>query len=176
MRPCIKRVCLIGAESTGKTTLAKILANHYHTVWVPEYAREYLQDREGKRTSIEIMLPIAIGQSASEECKAEFADNLLICDTNILSTAIWSEHYFGRTDDVILEMLKHERCDLYLLLDVDVPWVDDGIRDSLNHRELIHKRFLQELRLRKLPFVIVSGTFEARVDLAIQSINSLLSN
>ena len=164
----------MGAESTGKTTLAAVLAKYYGTVWVPEYARRYLKENGGKRSSIDIMLSIAEGQATVEESFAEQAKRLLICDTNLLSTPIWSERYFGKVDEKIIKMANECKCDLYLLADIDMPWVDDGIRYSAYQRERMHYRFLLELTTRQLPFVILSGSFEERMAKAISYIDSLL--
>ena len=94
----IVKVVLFGPESSGKTTLSKLLARHYNTVWVPEYAREYLQNKwnnERKTCEISDMLPIAKGQMKSENELAIKADKILICDTDLLETKVYSEEFYG---------------------------------------------------------------------------------
>src|SRR5688500_13811332 len=144
----VKRVCLVGAESTGKTTLAAGLASHYNTVWVPEYARAFLKKRNGARL-LEFMVPIALGQSASVIEIAKKANGVFCSDSCLLATSIWSERYFGGCDNRILDMVEEERYDLYILLSKENPWVADGLRDSAEYRGWIHERLLSELIKRK---------------------------
>ena len=114
----IVKVVLFGPESTGKTTLSKQLARHYNTVWVPEYAREYLQDKWNnfrKTCENSDLLPIAIGQMKLENALAKKADKILICDTDLLETKVYSEEYYGGFVDPDLEKAaKTNTYDLYL--------------------------------------------------------------
>jgi HTH-type transcriptional repressor of NAD biosynthesis genes len=167
------RVAIIGAESTGKTTLAKALADRYRTVWVPEFARGYL---EGKGTPCEWddMTCIAEGQAATEDALAEVANRLVFCDTTLQVTRAWSDHYFGRVPDRVVEIDRKRRYDLTLLTGLDVPWVGDGLRDCPNTRQRLHDRFLGELRQWSRPYEILSGPPEARVSQAIEAIERVL--
>ena len=122
---CI-RVVLFGPESTGKTTLSKALARYYNSVWVPEYAREYLQDKwnnERKTCEPSDLLPIALGQMHLENELSQKTNTVLICDTNLLETKVYSEAYYSGSCDPLLEKfaIKNEY-DLYLLTYIDVPW------------------------------------------------------
>jgi nicotinamide riboside kinase len=120
-----------------------------------------------------MMIQIARGQAAKEEELVQRANGILILDTNLLSTVVWSERYFGHCDPRILEMAERELCDLYLLADIDIPWLPDGIRDSEQNREWMHNRFLSEIQNRNLPYVIVSGTSHMRMATAIKAIDSV---
>jgi NadR type nicotinamide-nucleotide adenylyltransferase len=170
----IKKVALLGAESTGKTTLAATLATHYGTVWVPEYAREFLGTTKGVRLP-EFMVPIALGHVCLESSVRENADRILFSDSCLLATSVWSMHYFGSCDQIILEMVDREVYDLYILLDTDVPWVSDGLRDSESSRDEIHQLLQYELIKRKLPYVLISGTFEERIEKSREIIDVLLN-
>jgi NadR type nicotinamide-nucleotide adenylyltransferase len=168
-----RRVAVVGAESTGKTTLARALAAHFHTVWVPEFARDYLLARGGGVT-LDDMPVIARGQAALEDRLARDANRLLICDTNLLTTKIWHEHYFGDCPPDIQRMAAERTAEFYLLCDVDVPWVDDGLRDSPGRREWFHERFRRELAARGLPYRVLSGSVDQRLAAAIQHVASVV--
>jgi len=130
---CIK-VVLFGPESTGKTTLSKQLARYYNSVWVPEYAREYLQDKwneERKTCEPKDLLPIAKGQIALENKLAKKTDTVLICDTNLLETKVYSEAYYSGTCHPALEKyaLEH-KYSLYFLTYIDTPWEADDLKEQ----------------------------------------------
>ena len=149
-----KKVVLYGPESTGKTTLSIELAKHYKTNWVPEYAREYLQtiwDNEKRICEPKDMLPIAIGQMKLENELAIKSKSLLICDTNLFETMVYSKYYYGGNCDPLLEKyaLKNDY-DLYLLTDIDIPWEKDDLRDKPNEREESFEIFKNELIKRLL--------------------------
>lgn len=153
----VRRVVILGSESTGKTTLAQDLARHYGTVWVPEYARAYLEARGGRCEPADIEA-IARGQIAAEEAGARKADKVLICDTDLITTEFWSRHYFGSCPEWIAAESRRRRADLYLLTTPDVPWVPDAIRDRPAQRVEIHRALKAELQSRLFPFVPVSGS------------------
>ena len=125
----IIKVVLFGPESTGKTTLSKQLARHYNTVWVPEYAREYLQDKwnnQRKTCETHDLIPIAEGQMKLENELARKADRVLICDTDLLETKVYSEEYYGGFVDPALDQAVNvNEYDLYLLTYIDIPWEHD---------------------------------------------------
>lgn len=122
----VLKIVLFGPESTGKTTLASQLARHYHTVWVREFARNYLQDKwnnERKTCEAADLMPIAIGQMALENDLAQKANKVLICDTDILETLVYSETYYGGFVEPDLERAAiKNKYDLYLLTYIDIPW------------------------------------------------------
>jgi len=173
-----KKVVLYGPESTGKTTLSIELAKHFKTNWVPEYAREYLQtiwDNEKRICEPEDILPIAIGQMKLENELAIKSKSLLICDTNLFETMVYSKYYYGGNCDPLLEKyaLKNDY-DLYLLTDIDIPWEKDDLRDKPNEREESFQIFKNELIQNNLPFRIISGTRVERLKKAVNYINKII--
>jgi NadR type nicotinamide-nucleotide adenylyltransferase len=169
----VRRVSIVGAESTGKTTLAQALAAHFRTVRVPEFAREYLLARDGQCTEADIPI-IAAGQVRLEDQLAREANRLLVCDTDLLTTQLWHEHYFGPCPRDLLELSESRTAHLYLLCDLDVRWVADGLRDSPRQRQWFHRRFLEELGRRGAPVVLISGSRKVRLERAIAAAGALL--
>lgn len=162
----IIKIALFGPESTGKTTLAKQLADYYETEWVPEFARDYLQEKWEENQHICVaddMMPIAYGQTALENEKLSTAKKYLFCDTNLMVTKVFSEMYYGFCDPLLNEAaLKHEY-DLFFLTDIDVPWEKDDIRDTPNGRETVFSVFRQTLLDNKKPFITLSGNKKSRL-------------
>ena len=173
------KVVVYGPESTGKTTLAKELAEHYQTEWVPEYAREYLQDvwnREQRTCEPQDLLPIAEGQMRLENELSKKAERILICDTDLLETKVYSEAYYVGSCDPILEKYALENTyDLYLLTNIDIPWEKDDLRDKPNERERMFSYFKNALEKYQRDFVILSGDKPTRLKTAILHINKLLN-
>jgi NadR type nicotinamide-nucleotide adenylyltransferase len=176
---CIK-IVLFGPESTGKTTLSKQLARHYNSVWVPEYAREYLQDKwnnERKTCQPEDLLPIAVGQMRIENQLAKKTDSILICDTDLLETMVYSEAYYVGTCDPMLEKYAKENTyDLYFLTYIDTPWEADDLRDKPNARERMFNAFEAALIKNDNPFVLLKGSKKERLEVAVKHIDELLRN
>ena len=172
------KVVIYGPESTGKTTLAQQLADHYNTQWVPEYAREYLQDkwdREQKTCEPEDLLPIAEGQMLLENTLSRKADKILICDTDLLETKVYSEaYYLGSCDPILDKYARLNQYDLYLLTDIDVPWEKDDLRDKPKERERMFNYFKAALEENNREFVILSGDKPTRLRTAISYIDKLL--
>ena len=174
---CIK-VVLFGPESTGKTTLAKQLARNYNSIWVPEYAREYLQQKwndERKTCSQDDLLPIAIGQMKLENESSQKTDTVLICDTDLLETKVYSEEYYEGSCDPLLEKYALENTyDLYFLTYIDSPWEEDDLRDKPNERELMFRAFENSLVKYNRPYVLLKGNKTERFKQAIKHIDLLL--
>jgi NadR type nicotinamide-nucleotide adenylyltransferase len=174
---CIK-VVLFGPESTGKTTLSRQLARYYNSVWVPEYAREYLQnkwDNERKTCEPKDLLPIAIGQMKLENDLAQKTDTVLICDTDLLETKVYSEAYYDGSCDPLLDKYANENTyDLYFLTYIDTPWEADDLRDRPKERERMFKAFNDALIDHSKPFVLLKGNKEERLALATKHIDKLL--
>ena len=175
---CIK-IVLFGPESTGKTTLSQQLARHYHSVWVPEYARDYLQNKwnnERKTCEPKDLLPIAIGQMALENNLAQKTDSVLICDTDLLETKVYSEAYYSGICDPTLEKYALKNIyDLYFLTYIDTPWEADDLRDKPEEREAMFKAFESALIKHKKPYVLLKGDKKTRLELAIKHIDLLLA-
>ncbi|WP_405400601.1 AAA family ATPase [Maribacter sp. Asnod2-G09] len=174
----VLKVVLFGPESTGKTTLSEQLARHYHTVWVPEYARDYLQDKwnnERKTCEPHDLLPIAAGQMALENKLAKKATDILICDTDLLETKVYSEAYYIGDCDPILEKYALENTyDLYLLTYIDIPWEADDLRDKPNEREKMFNYFKDTLEKYGKNFITLKGNKKQRLEKAINHIDTLL--
>ncbi len=174
------KIVLFGPESTGKTTLASDLATHYNTTWVAEYMREYLQkkwdDKQDLCTTADL-IPIARGQLEEERKATQDAQKVVFCDTNLLQLKVYSEFYFnGFCPEEIIMHIKTNQYDLYLLLDVDVPWVPDDLRDRPEHREELFKLFEKELKQHNKPYIIISGNYAQRVQKAKDTVDALLKN
>ena len=174
----IIKVVLFGPESTGKTTLSEQLARHYNTVWVPEYAREYLQNKwnnERKTCEPSDILPIAEGQMKLENELTKKASDLLICDTNLLETKVYSEaYYIGSCDPILEKYALKNKYNLYFLTYIDTPWVGDDLRDKPNERERMFQYFKETLEKYKCPFVLLKGDKKTRLNTAINHIDKLL--
>lgn len=175
-----KRVCLVGAESTGKTTLATALAAHYQTVWVAEYGRAYSERKlamdGGYNWSSEEFTHIAQVQCERENEAARKANKLLICDTDAFATSIWHRRYLHeRSAAVEAIVAEHRRPDLYLLTDVNTPFEQDGTRDGAAIRHWMHETFIAELTAQQRPFQFLSGSASERLANAMAIIDDLRS-
>ncbi len=170
------KIALYGPESTGKTTLAQQLADEYNTLWVREFARDYLQKKWDATQQIcqpEDLLPIAIGQIQLENEALEKANEYLFCDTNLLETKVFSDTYYGYCDPIIASAAKDHNYDLVFLTDVDFPWEKDDLRDNPENRQETLAIFEQELINNKKPYIKLSGNKEERLEKAIQIIKDL---
>ncbi|MDO9039461.1 MAG: ATP-binding protein [Lutibacter sp.] len=174
----IVKVVLFGPESSGKTTLAKLLARHYNTVWTPEYARDYLQNKwnnERKTCEILDMLPIAEGQMKLENKLAKKADRILICDTDLLETKVYSEEFYGGFVHPELEKAALQNTyDLYFLTYIDAPWKKDDLRDRPEQRLEMFNAFENALIKNHRPYVLLKGEKKERLETAIREIDKIL--
>ena len=175
---CIK-IVLFGPESTGKSSLAKFLASHYKTNYVEEFARQYLQekwDNFGKICEKQDLIPIAKGQIKNENIMSKKANRVLFCDTDLLTTAVYSRLYFSGFCDAELDKFsKHNYYDLYLLMDIDIEWVKDDLRDRPNERAELFNVFKNALIENNKNYMIVSGNFEKRKQTSINFIDNFLN-
>ena len=172
----IIKVTLYGPESTGKTTLARQLAEHFNTVWIEEFARDYLQEKLTKFNAIcdeSDLLPIAIGQTQLENKALEKANRFLFCDTNSLVTKVFSDIYYDHCTDELEEAARLHEYDLFFLTDIDVPWEDDGLRDSQEYRDNSFVLFEKALIDYQKPYILISGNQEERLQKAIQIVTDL---
>ena len=175
---CLK-VVVFGPESSGKTTLSRALASHYNVLWIEEFARDYLQekwDKENKVCELNDLLPIAYGQIKLENEYSQKTNKLLICDTDLLETKVYSETYYDGYCDPLLEKyaLKNSY-DLYILTNIDIPWEKDDLRDKPNEREKMFNAFKETLVKYHRPYIEVSGSLSKRLDTATKAINSLFN-
>lgn len=172
------RIVLFGPESTGKTTLAKQLAEHFKTLWVPEYMREYLQqkwDSKGEKCTMDDLTLIAEGQMQVENETAKLVNELLICDTNLLEISVYSQYYYnGFCPEQIKKYAKENTYDLYFLTSVDVPWEIDDLRDSPDERQKMFRTFETQLKDYHLQYEILIGSEVERFESAVKIIIELL--
>jgi HTH-type transcriptional repressor of NAD biosynthesis genes len=176
--PPVKRVVVTGSESSGTTTLARALAEHYRTVWVPEYGRTYSEGRQpcGQPWRSDEFTFIASEQARMEDALATLANRILICDTDPFATSIWHERYMGRPSDAVRAFADSRKYDLYVVTDVDIPFVQDGIRDGESFRQWMQGRFIEELSNKPTPMIVVAGPHEKRFIAAVRQIDELLTN
>lgn len=169
------RVVVIGPESTGKSTLSEQLATHFKTMWVPEYARQYLEELPRPYEQHDLTL-MAEGQLALEDRLATQANRLLICDTDLHVIKVWSEHKYGNCDPVILQQIAARHYDLYLLTYIDLPWVEDPQREHPDPemREYFYNIYRELVIASGVPWVEIRGGFEERQTSAIAAIDRLL--
>lgn len=203
LEPCVRayfvrRVVLIGAESTGKTTLARALARRYQTAWVPEFGREYWErkvaeglpdgrpwmradagaappDDAAVAFTSDEFVHIAAEQQRRENLAAREANRVLICDTNAFVTGTWQERYLGRRDARVDQIGRADRADLYLLAEPDVPFVQDGWRDGEHVRDEMHASFVRQLAALPTPWVRLRGSWDERMAAATAAIDNLLA-
>ncbi|PQJ80208.1 AAA family ATPase [Polaribacter porphyrae] len=176
----IVKIVLFGPESTGKTTLSRQLANHYNTVWAPEFAREYLQEKwnnERKTCEQKDILPIAFGQMNLENKLAQKADKVLICDTDLLETKVYSEEFYGGfVEPQLNEAAKKNQYDLYLLTYIDTPWEADDLRDRPKQRLEMFNAFEKALKENNKPYLLLKGDKETRLQKATEAIDKIIED
>lgn len=171
-----KRVCVLGAESTGTTTLARSLAEELNTTWVAEYGRDYsARKQEGNDTTwrTEEFVHIAEEQDRLENRSARDANRVLICDTNSFATVLWHRRYMGAHSPAVEEIARRGRCDLYLLTGDEIPFVQDGLRDGEHIRHDMHTWFEQALMAQPVPWKLLPGSLPERVREARKLIGDL---
>jgi nicotinamide riboside kinase len=167
------KIAITGPESTGKSWLAKELAKHYGTTWVPEYARTYIENLNRPYNQQDILI-IAQGQLSAEALEKDKAQNFLFCDTELTVCKIWSMVKYGNCDSQLIDLYKHASYDYYLLTDIDLPWEFDPQREHPNFRTELMKLYTDELHSQQKPFAIIRGMGELRLQNAIHAIERFL--
>ena len=183
IEPCVrgwfaKRICLVGAESTGTTTLARELAAHFKTKWVAEYGREYSSKKQAvndDQWQPSEFIHIATEQTRREDMAACESNRLLICDTNAFATTLWHRRYMNQSSPEVEAIARRGRCDLYLLTGDEIPFVQDGLRDGEHLRHDMHRWFEEALAAQSVPWHLLRGTRTERLTTAIGLIESLFS-
>lgn len=183
----LKKIVIIGPESTGKSSLCELLAQHYETTWCPEFAREYLLTN-GTNYEFDDLLTIAKGQLALED---EYTETLernslalleegghlpLFIDTDMYVMKVWCEFVFGKVHPFVLENISKRKYDLYLLCNVDLPWVKDELREypDLETREKLYHLYKGILQNQSVPWIDISGNYEERFAKAVKAVDNLL--
>ncbi|TAH07573.1 MAG: ATPase [Sphingobacteriia bacterium] len=170
---CVKKIVIIGPESTGKSTLCEQLAQHYKTVWCNEFAREYLH-KNGTNYKVEDLLLIAKGQLALEaETMLKNSSSLLFIDTDLYVIKVWSEYVFGVCDFFILDQIVKKQYDGYLLCDIDLPWVKDELREYPDEkpRQELFSMYKDLLIHQSTPWALISGGYDDRLQNAIKVVD-----
>lgn len=173
-----KRICILGVESSGTTTLAQALAKYYQTVWVPEYGRYYWEGRRAI-TNMEDwesyeFLQIAQGQIDWENNLATKANKVVFCDTDPLATSVWHRRYLGWENKELIKFANDRYYDLYILTEPDFGFIQDGSRESETFRTIMHQWFIEKLNQKNCSYITVNGNHENRISKAISVIDSLL--
>ena len=191
----LKKIVVIGPESTGKSSLCKLLAEHYNTLWCPEYAREYLT-AHGMNYTYEDLLTIAKGQIELEEKYTQLAignrqlanqikatsnsslithHSLLFIDTDMYVMKVWCEFVFGKCHQFILDQIGKRKYDLYLLCDIDLPWAYDELREypDPGPRQQLYEIYKNLMENQSTPWVEINGNYEQRVQKAINAVDGL---
>ena len=164
----VKKVCIFGPESTGKTTLTRDLAQHFDTAFAHEIARDLLTDNN---VTIEDILRIGRAQTALVEHKTLTANKILFCDTDVITTQIYCQLYLNEIPSELVDLEAKTHYDLYVLLDIDVPWVEDPLRDFGDKRAEMYALFKSELDKRSIPYINVSGNWSTRKNKVIEAVN-----
>lgn len=174
MNKSIKKIAIVGPESTGKSTMSQLLAKHYRVSWVPEYARYYCEHLTTPYT-LQDEVNMFYGQIALEDAILVTTENdFIICDTTFVTVKIWSDEMLGETPQVVLDTLPKRPYDLYLLMDVDLPWQDDPLRDFPNQREYFMGVWHQELKALNANYKVIGGLGAPRVEHAVRAIDEFL--
>ncbi len=186
----MKRIVVIGPESTGKTTLAEYLSKHFNTVLVTEFARDFLTYLD-RPYEVEDLLTIAKGQHDQEQtarvkvrlkANSKFSsrfktkatpNDLVVCDTDLRVIRIWSQRKYGICDPWIEKQIGENKTDLYLLCKPDIPWVPDDLRENPDDLEELYEQYKKDLKADGQKFVEVSGDGKARIDIAIRAVSRI---
>jgi HTH-type transcriptional repressor of NAD biosynthesis genes len=189
LEPCVRayfvrRIAVVGAESTGTTTTARALAERYNTIWVPEYGREYSEAKyqpgvDGQPPlvqdwSTEEFVHIAQRQNEMEDAAARETNRVLFCDTTAFATSLWHRRYTGYDSPEVDALAAGRRYDLILLTDIDIPFIQDGLRDGEHIRSTMHHWFVDMLSAQSTPWVLLSGPLEERLSKASKMIDEMV--
>lgn len=168
------KIAVTGPESSGKSTLCHQLAGYYDTLWVREYAREYLKKKGNKYNERDI-LKIARGQLENETLATQKANNILICDTEPINFKIWSVHKYKRLSPSLKKIIETVRYDHYLLCYPDLPWESDPLREYPDEkiRIFFFEWFRKELEAANYAYTVIRGNSEKRLNSAIEVIDNL---
>ena len=174
----MKKIVIIGPESTGKSTLCEQLAAHYKTEWVKEYAREYLL-KKGTDYTFDNLLEIAKGQLVLEDTAAASLTthhSPLVIDTDMYVMKVWCEFVFEKCHHWILNRIVERKYDLYLLCNIDLPWVKDELREypDLKSREQLYHYYKDIMVNQNVPWVNISGNYEERLQKAIIAVDAII--
>ena len=169
----VKKICIYGPESTGKSRLTADLARHFETTFAHEIARDLLVDNN---LTAEDLIRIGHAQTQLVLEKTQTANKFLFCDTDLITTQIYAAHYLGATPSELIDLEQQTHYDLYCLLDIDVPWTADPLRDFGDRRAYMYDVFKAELDKREIPYIKILGNWEARKKAVIDAVNQWLQD
>jgi NadR type nicotinamide-nucleotide adenylyltransferase len=174
----MKKIVTIGPESTGKSSLCSQLAEHYSTVWCPEYAREYLLSH-GMNYTYDNLLTIAKEQIALEDNYLQRMTHdarIIFIDTDMYVMKVWCEFVFGKCHQWILDRIRQRKYDLYLLCNIDLPWVRDELREypDIERRQQLYNIYRSLMQKQSTPWVEISGNSEERFAKAVAAVDDLM--
>lgn len=167
----VKLVCFYGPESTGKSVMAVHMAQKYHTEYVPEVARELIATNDFTTEDI-----VRTGKAHYERIveKLRLANKVLFCDTDAITTQLYSQHYLNEVPAILYALEKKVKYDLYFLFDIDVPWIEDGLRDLGHMRQQMFDVFKTALERRNIPYILVTGNWLERERIVTDAVDRLL--
>ncbi|MGN7988978.1 AAA family ATPase [Pedobacter sp. 22226] len=167
----VKKICFYGPESTGKSTMAEKMALHYHIVFVPEVAREIISTND---ITVDDIIKIGKAQTQRVKEKTGIANKIVFCDTDLITTKIYSKYYLKEVPDILNDLENEIKYDLYFLLDIDVEWVADHLRDFGDRRLEMFNLFKSELEKRGINYIHISGNYNEREEKIKKIIDSIL--
>lgn len=171
----IKRIVFIGAECTGKSTLARAIAGRFGEPCSSEYVRQYVEQIGDRPLDATDLDPIARGQIAQEDEALARASKVVFHDTNILSSILYAEHYFDTHIEWVDDVFQKNEYNQYFFCQPDIPWeADPGQRVSDQERSILHRQFEAFLNRFELPYVTIEGSLEERIQAVLQSLESIL--
>jgi NadR type nicotinamide-nucleotide adenylyltransferase len=173
----VKRVCFVGAESTGTTTMAQELAKLYKTSWVPEFGRYYSEGKKpsGSKWENSEFVHIAKFQNSFEDELAKYSNKVLFCDTNSLVTYVWQEFFLGEGTKEVENLFKRRKYSLYIITDMDIPYIQDSVRIG-KRRKWMHDRLIEILKTHNQPYIVVSGHLKKRIAFSKSNIDEIIKN
>ena len=171
----IIKVAILGAESTGKTTLCRELAAHYNTIWVPEYAREYVE-KLNRPYLLEDLENIAIQHKNNEDISITKANKIMFTDTEFIILKVWSDEVFNMVPSFIKKQLHQQHYDLYLVTANDIPWEYDAVRENPDKRDYLLACYINELKVLKSNYKMINGLGEERLKNAVKEVDLLLKS
>lgn len=173
----VRRICVLGAESTGTTTMAHELAKLYKTSWVPEFGRYHSEGKKESQTKWENneFVYIAKTQNSFEDELAKYSHKVLFCDTNSLVTYAWQEFFMGESTIGVEKLFKKRNYALYILTDMDIPYVQDSVRIG-KRRKWMHDRLIELLQQHNQPYIVVSGHLKKRLEFSKKAVDEIIKN
>lgn len=169
----VKKICFYGSESTGKSFMTQKMAHRYQTEFVPEVARELITSND---FTLEDIIKIGYAQIDRIKLKLKTANKILFCDTDTITTEVYSEHYLQAVPPVLYELEQEVQYDQYFLFDIDVPWVSDDLRDLGGQRKEMFEKFKDKLDRRSIPYILVRGNWAEREQIITQAIDAMLES